>query len=362
MKILAALSGGVDSSVAAKLLLDEGHSLVGVTMRLVSPIGGENKTQDSDIEDAKAIAKKLGIKHIIYDFQNEFKEKIINYFIEEYKNGRTPNPCFMCNKQIKFGLLLEQALKDGYDAVATGHYAAIEKSDNFGKERFLLKRAVDTEKDQTYFLALLNQAQLSRSIFPLAKYTKAEIRKIAEAAELINANRPDSQDICFVPDGDYTKVINSLAKDSFNEGKFLTVEGKEIGTHKGLQYYTIGQRRGLAIAMGYPVFVVKKNAEENTITIGSESQVFAESLIAESVNLIAFDKIEGPIDISVKTRYRQKEIPAKLIPLANGEYKVEFLQPEKAVAEGQAVVFYSGEYILGSGIIKSVERGYDLKA
>ncbi len=356
MKVLIGLSGGVDSSVAAKLLCDEGHEVVGMTMQLLSPIGDIKKNQDRDISDAKAVADKLGIKHIIYDFRKEFKEKIIEYFISEYKKGRTPNPCFICNKQIKFGLLLERALEDGFDAIATGHYAGIVKTKEFGDEKYLLEKATDTKKDQSYFLALLSQEQLKHCLFPLAKYTKDEIRKIAEEAQLINANRPDSQDICFVPDDDYTKIINTIAKDSFKEGKFISPEGKELGTHKGLQYYTVGQRRGLAIAMGYPVYVVDKNAETNTVIIGRKEELFAKSLIAEDVNLIAFDNLNEEITVTVKTRYRQKEIPAKLIPQENGELKVEFINPERAVAEGQAVVFYSDKYILGGGVIKSVER------
>ncbi len=356
MKILIGLSGGVDSSVAAKLLCDEGHDVVGMTMKFLSPLGKIDKNQDRDISDAKAVADKLGIKHIIYDIRKEFKECIIEYFISEYKKGRTPNPCSVCNRQIKFGLILEKAIADGFDAIATGHYAEVVKTKKFGPEKILLKKARDEKKDQTYFLALLSQEQLKHCVFPLAKYTKDEVRKIAEEAQLINANRPDSQDICFVPDDNYTKVINELASTSFKEGKFVSPDGKEVGTHKGLQYYTIGQRRGLAIAMGYPVYVVEKDAETNTVVIGKKEQLFAKSLIAEEVNLIAFDKLEKEIEVTVKTRYRQKEIPAKLIPQENNELKVEFLKPERAVAEGQAVVFYSDEYILGGGIIKSVER------
>ncbi len=356
MKILIGLSGGVDSSVAAKLLCDQGHDVVGMTMKFLTPIGKIEKNQDRDIADARAVADKLGIKHIIYDLRKEFKESIIEYFISEYKKGRTPNPCSICNRQIKFGLVLERAIADGFEAIATGHYAEIVKTKEFGAEKFLLKKAKDEKKDQTYFLALLNQEQLKHCVFPLAKYKKEEVRKIAEEAELINANRPDSQDICFVPDDDYTKVINEIAGKSFKEGRFLTPEGKSVGTHKGLQYYTIGQRRGLAIAMGYPVYVVEKDAKTNTVVIGKKENLFAKSLIAEEVNLIAFDNLDQEIEVTVKTRYRQKEIPAKLIKQDNNEVKVEFINPERAVAEGQAVVFYSKDYILGGGIIKSVER------
>ncbi|UTC79139.1 tRNA 2-thiouridine(34) synthase MnmA [Treponema sp. OMZ 799] len=362
MKVLAGLSGGVDSAVAAKLLIDQGYEVTGVTMKLLPKLSGIYKEQTDDIEDAKKVAAKLGIKHMVYDMRETFKTAIIDYFVEEYKEGRTPNPCFICNSKIKFGLFLEQALKDGFDKIATGHYAKIEKTEIEGEERFLLKQAKDSQKDQSYFLALLNQKQLSRSIFPLGDFTKEKVRCMAEEAGLINAHRPDSQDICFVPDDDYTRVINALAKDSFKEGKFVDTQGKEIGRHKGLQYYTIGQRRGLAIAMGYPVYVVKKDAQTNTVTVGKDEELFAESLIASNVNIISKKLIYKEIDIEVKTRYRQQKKKAKLIPLKTedlkptGKFKVEFLEPEKAVAEGQAAVFYDRDYIIGGGIIESVKR------
>ena len=362
MKVLVGLSGGVDSAVAAKLLIDQGYDVTGVTMQLLPKLSGIYKEQTDDIEDAKKVAAKLGIKHIVYDMRETFKTEIIDYFVEEYKQGRTPNPCFICNSKIKFGLFLEQALKDGFDKIATGHYAKIEKTEIEGDERFLLRQAEDVQKDQSYFLALLTQEQLSHSIFPLGDFTKEKVRSIAEDAGLINAHRPDSQDICFVPDDDYTRVINALAAGSFKEGKFVDTRGNEIGRHKGLQYYTIGQRRGLAIAMGYPVYVVKKDAKANTVTVGKDEELFAESLIASKVNIISKKTIDKEIDIEIKTRYRQQKKKAKLIPLKNeefkptGKFKVEFIEPEKAVAEGQAAVFYAGDYIIGGGIIESVER------
>ena len=355
MKILIGLSGGVDSAVAAKLLLDQGHEVAGITMQLLPAELKNIDKQKQDIEDARLVADKLGIKYFLYNLQTEFKELIIDYFINEYKNGNTPNPCFICNKKIKFGLFLKKAMELGFDAIATGHYAVIEKNNIFGKERFLLKRSLDNQKDQSYFLALLNQDQFSKTIFPLASYTKDMVRSIAEKTGLLNAHRPDSQDICFVSN-DYTDVINLYAKDFFSEGTFLDIYGKEIGRHKGLQYYTIGQRRGLAIAMGYPVYAVKKNAADNTVTVGCASNLFAKSLIAEKVNWIAFDKPEQEISVNIKTRYRQTEKSAKLIPLTDHSVNVVFDQPEKAVAEGQAAVFYKNDYILGGGIISSVER------
>ncbi len=364
MKVLVGLSGGVDSAVAAQFLVEQGYEVTGVTLKLLSPLtngekapcGAACKRQDGDIADAKAVSEKLGIEHIVYDFREQFKTLIIDYFVNEYKKGRTPNPCFICNAKIKFGLFLEQALKDGFDLIATGHYAGIEKSTMFGSERFLLKRGADTVKDQSYFLALLNQRQLSHTIFPLAGLQKRYIRAVSEAAGFINAHRPDSQDICFVSGNDYTNIINTLAGKELKEGVFLNTAGEKIGTHKGLHYYTIGQRRGLAVAMGYPVYVVKKDADKNTVTLGTNDSLFANTIIAESVNMIAFDELKTEMEVTVKTRYRQKEKHAKLIPLGGGEFKIEFAEPEKAVAEGQAAVFYSGDFVLGGGIIKHVER------
>lgn len=369
-KVVVGLSGGVDSAVSAKLLVDAGYDVTGATLKLLSPLPSTSqndelnltieKNQNRDIEDAKKVAKVLGIKHFIYDVSEEFRNTIINYFIEEYKNGRTPNPCFICNREIKMGLFLDRVLKDGFDFIATGHYAQIIKSSEFGNTRFLLKKGIDTDKDQSYFLALLNQYKLSHTLFPLANLKKTDVRLIAEKANLLNAHRPDSQDICFVPGSDYTAVINALAQDSFSTGKFLDIDGNQIGIHRGLQYYTIGQRRGLAISTGYPIYVIKKNAEQNSVTVGKTNALFSTSLIAKDVNLIAFDKIEDEMNITVKTRYRQKEKNAKLIPQENStEFKIEFEEPEKSVAEGQAVVFYLNDYVLGGGVIKEVERLVD---
>ncbi len=359
MKILIGLSGGVDSSVAAKLLSEQGHEVTGLTLQLLPSYGKNRTRQEQDIRDAGLTAQKLGIPHIICNMQKEFKQYIIDYFIDEYKNGRTPNPCFICNKKIKFGLLLQKAEEEGFEAIATGHYAAVEKSSRFGSERFLLKRGQDEKKDQSYFLALLSQEQFRRSLFPLASLEKQQVRCIAEKSGLINADRPESQDICFAPEGGYTEIINRYAKDMFSEGCFLDIKGNEIGRHRGLQYYTVGQRRGLAIAAGYPVYVISKNAAANTVTADTEKHLFASGLIADNVNLIAFDKLEQEMDVTVKTRYRQTGKPAKLIPLTESSVKIEFAEPEKAVAEGQAAVFYADNYVIGGGLIRSVDRLLD---
>lgn len=350
MKILVGLSGGADSAAAAKLLIDEGHEVSAVTLRLVPASCSRGKDDKADIRQAKNIADKLGIPHFVYDFRNEFSRFVVDYFIQTYKNGKTPNPCFICNPKIKFGLLMDKALASGFDAVATGHYAGIEKDEK--TNRMLLCKGSDPLKDQSYFLGMLNQHQLKHIIFPLYKMQKSEVKKIAAEAVLVKAEQSESQDICFVPDDDYAGLINSLAgSGSFSQGSFLDCEGKIIGKHKGLQYYTIGQRRGLALAFGYPVYVISKNAAANTVTVGKKEKLFSSSLIAENVNLIAVEKINEPMSVTVKTRYRQTEKKALLLPEKNGKIKVQFESPEPAVAEGQAAVFYSGSRVIGAGII-----------
>lgn len=361
MKILVGLSGGVDSAVAAKLLAGMGHDVTGVTLKLIPEDCGTAKNQNGDIRDAKLIADKLGIPHIVYDFRKEFKASVIDYFVETYKCGKTPNPCFICNPKIKFGLLLDRALNEGFEAVATGHYAGIEEDGE--KNKILLCRGADRLKDQSYFLGLLNRQQLKHVLFPLYKMNKAEVKEIAASSNIIINGRGESQDICFVPEGDYTRVINFLSPaGSFYEGDFLDCSGKVVGRHKGLQYYTIGQRRGLALALGYPVYVVSKDAGNNTVTVGGREKLLTSSFTVENVNLIACEQITSPIKVTVKTRYRQEEKPAVLIPIGNGKIKADFETPEAAVAEGQAAVFYSGNYVIGAGIIADTERVKQEKA
>ncbi|QEK07640.1 tRNA 2-thiouridine(34) synthase MnmA [Treponema phagedenis] len=353
MKILVGLSGGVDSAVAAKLLLEQGHEVSGVTMQMISPVGEIIKSQEQDIADARAIANTLGIDFFTLDLRSAFREEIMNYFAETYKQGLTPNPCFICNKKMKFGRLLDAALERGFDAIATGHYAQIMRDLKTG--RYLLLQGSDSKKDQSYFLALLNQFQLAHIMFPLGNYTKPEVRKIAEKAGLISAHRPDSQDICFVPNGDYAKIVEALLPETFTEGNFLDTKGKIIGKHRGLHHYTIGQRRGLALAFGEPVYVVSKDAKTNTVCVGSSENLFASALVAENVNFIAVEKLTEPIVCTVKTRYRQNEIPARLIPITEDSLRVEFLQPERAVAAGQALVCYKDGAVFAGGIITAVE-------
>lgn len=352
MKIAVGLSGGVDSTVAAKLLMDQGHQVCGVTLRLLSEEDPASKAQAEDIlEGAAQAARLLGIPHRIYDFRAAFQKEVIEYFIAGYRSGQTPNPCYICNKRIKFGLLLECALQDGCDTLATGHYARVLK-DKTG--RYVLERGADVQKDQSYFLALLDQRQLSRIVFPLAELTKNEVRRLAEKAGLTNAHKRDSQDICFVPDGDYTAVIESYALHPFPEGNFIDRYGTKIGIHRGLHRYTIGQRRGLALAFGYPVYVIEKCAENNTVTVGTEKELFAAACFVRDVNWIAKPPRE-PFYAEVKTRYRQTLKKARLEPCGTAAVRIVFTEPERAVAQGQAAVFYCGNSVLGGGIIDAVE-------
>lgn len=344
MNVLVGLSGGVDSSVAAKILLNEGHQVHGFTIRLFHG----NKKHDADIEKATRVAAVLGIPHYVYDFTNEFKKHVIDYFVHSYKNGNTPNPCYICNKQIKFGVLLEKALHENFDAVATGHYAKIIQTVDGTP---CLARAIDRNKDQTYFLALLSQFQLAHILFPLGNLTKTEVRTRAKEWGLPTASTKESQDICFVSNGDYTKTIEELHKKPFPHGQFIDVTGKTVGTHTGLHRYTIGQRRGLALAFGTPVYVVEKNAAQNTITVGTKNHLACAGFFANSLNLMR--PLEQEITAHVKTRYRQKEKPARIIRKDNDILRVEFLDPEYAVAAGQAAVFYDGDVIIGGGIIAS---------
>ena len=353
-KVLVGMSGGVDSSVAAKVLADSGYDVTGVTVRMFSPeeiLSTEKKTTSSlsDIDDAKAVAAKLGFEHIVFDFSDKFRRYVINDFIESYISGKTPNPCIECNKHIKFGEMLARAEELGYDYIATGHYAMKEKDPVTG--RYILKRPADRSKDQTYVLYGLTQKQLEKTIFPLSAYEKSEVRKIAEDAGLINSQKPDSQDICFVPNGEYGKFIKWRASERINEGNFTDMSGTVIGKHKGLIYYTVGQRKGLGIALGKPAFVVSKNCCDNTVVLGSNDDLMSYEVMAEDVNLISVESLQSKMNVTAKIRYNQKDEPAVIYPPENGIMRVVFEKPQRAVTSGQAVVFYYGDIVVGGGRI-----------
>lgn len=344
MKAAIGLSGGVDSAVAAYLLSEQGYDVTGIILRLKP-----ESAADSDIADAKRIADKLGIELKILDRREVFAQKVISPFISEYCSGRTPNPCIECNKEIKFGVMLDYALEIGCDCIATGHYARIE---NCGG-RYLLKRS-QSSKDQSYFLFRLTQEQLSKTVFPLEGLTKDEIREIARKAELPVAEKGDSQEICFVPNDDYIAFLASKNISS-PEGNFIDKSGNVLGTHNGIINYTVGQRKGLG-AFGKPMFVNRINAADNTVIIGENGTQYCKGLIADRLNFIAFDCLTEPMRAEVKIRFRAKEQPALITPLDGGKIQIIFDEPQRSITPGQSAVIYDGNTVIGGGrIIEQVD-------
>ena len=353
MKVLVAMSGGVDSAVSAHLIRQQ-YEALGVTMKLHDEsdnlIYGENSCcSNQDIADAKSVCDLVGIPHEVHDFSASFKECVIKDFIDSYKNGSTPNPCVVCNRKIKFEALLKMALERGYDAIATGHYARIEKRED---GRYLLKKALDLTKDQSYVLYSLTQHQLSHTIFPLGRMTKQDARELAEKIGFTNARKHDSQDICFVPDGNYVSFIERTTGEKFKKGNFVDLNGNILGKHEGIIKYTIGQRKGLGIAFGEPIYVIKKDVINNTVILGRNSDLFGTTLTANNINLISCDKITEPMRVKAKIRYNQKEQPAIVIQLDDDRIQVIFDEPQRAITKGQSVVLYDGDIVVGGGIIE----------
>ena len=357
-KILLGMSGGVDSSAAAVILKNAGYEVAGVTLRLYdnADLSDDHKGKTccslKDVEDARSAAYRAGIEHYVFNFGDDFRRDVMQSFCDSYMNGETPNPCIECNKHIKFGKMLRRAEELGFDGVATGHYARIEYSGEKG--RWLLKRAADETKDQTYVLYGLTQDQLSKTVFPLGDMTKAQAREIAGNAGLINAKKPDSQDICFVPDGDYGKFIEHFTGKTFESGNFTDVNGNVVGTHKNQIFYTVGQRRGLGVTFGKPVFVCGKNAAENTVILGENKDLMKTEILVRDVNLISVPELNEPFRGTAKLRYSQKAASVTVYPDECG-LRLVFDEPQRAPAAGQAAVIYDGDYVFGGGVIVSAK-------
>lgn len=353
-KVVVGMSGGVDSSVAAWLLKNQGYDVIGVTMQIWQDEEEAAMEEHggccglSAVDDARRVAAALDIPYYVMNFKKEFKENVIDYFIDDYLHGRTPNPCIACNRYVKWESLLKRSLDIGAEYIATGHYARVERLSN---GRYAIRNSATAAKDQTYALYNLTQDQLSKTLMPVGEYTKDQIRAMADEIGLLVAHKPDSQDICFVPDGDYTAFIERITKNKPRPGKFIHQNGQVLGTHQGLIHYTIGQRKGLGIAYEYPLYVIDKDIASNTVILGPNDALFQKALLAENCNLIAIDKLEAPLRVTAKTRYRQKDVPAVIEPLADGKIKVTFDEPQRAITPGQAVVFYDGDYVVGGGII-----------
>ena len=339
-----AMSGGVDSSAAACLLLADGYKVSGATMKLFAD------GQDADCIDAQGVCRQLGISHCILDYSEMFKSQVIDRFITGYMAGKTPNPCVDCNRELKFGKFLEHSLELGFTYIATGHYARV--LPDAGGSRYLLKKAKDFSKDQSYVLFSLKQKHLSKIFFPLGSYTKNEIREIVSSYGLGNSQKPDSQDICFVRDGSYRDFIAKNTGTNGREGDFIDNSGNILGRHKGIENYTIGQRKGIGISHSFPLYVCKKDSSSNTVTLGNEDDLYTVTFTARNINLIAVDHLDAPTKAMVRIWYNGAEAPAVLHQTSENEVTVEFDKPQRAIAPGQAAVFYDGEVVIGGGIIE----------
>ncbi len=353
------MSGGVDSSTAAALLSRQGLEVVGITMKVWDDAGTADEftrrcCSDADAEDARRVCARLNIPHYVSNAKAAFRKHIVEPFCSEYLAGRTPNPCVVCNTEIKFRLMLRRARALGATHVATGHYARIERDEAAG--RWLLLKGRDTSKDQSYFLYGLTQSQLAHILFPLGGLTKTQVRRTARELGLSTAQKPESQEICFVPEGDYRKLLERVAPERPTPGPIVHVDGRILGTHKGIANYTIGQRRGLGVAHPRPLYVVGFDIGRNAVVVGESEHVWADELVAENMNWIAIKKLNEPMRAHARIRYKHEESPAIVSLLEGGSVLVRFDRPQRAVTPGQSIVFYDGDVVIGGGLIGSVQK------
>lgn len=352
-KALIAMSGGVDSSVAAYLTMQLGYDCTGITMKLFDAETdiehGKTCCSLDDIDDARSVCRRLGIPHSVYNFKDSFSETVISRFINAYEQGATPNPCIDCNRFIKFKKLIERAAELDFDRVVTGHYARIEYNADSG--RYLLKKSADLSKDQSYVLYSMTQDQLAKTLFPLGDMNKSQTRELAEKLGLINAEKRDSQDICFVPDGKYAQFIERYTGKTYPEGDFVDESGNILGTHKGIIRYTIGQRKGLGLALPHPMYVKEKDLENNRVILCDNDALFSRELTATDVNLISTEKIAKPMRVKAKVRYNQAEQSATVTQIDSDTIRVVFDEPQRAISKGQAVVLYDGDIVVGGATI-----------
>ena len=358
-KVLALMSGGVDSSTAAAILSEQGFDVVGITMKVWDDAeGGDEPAKRccslADVEDARRICARLKIPHYVSNAKAAFKKHVVDPFCDEYLSGRTPNPCIVCNTEIKFRLMLRKARALGAECVATGHYARIERDEGTG--RLLLKKGRDTAKDQTYFLHELTQRQLGRIMFPLGEFTKTQVRAMARGLGLGVASKPESQEICFVPGNDYRELLEKMRPDELMPGPIVDLEGNELGRHKGIAYYTIGQRRGLGIAHPRPLYVVGFDLAKSAVIVGTSERLWSDELVAEKVNWISIKKLRGPMRVKARIRYRHEECPATISPREDGSVRVLFDEPQRAITPGQSVVFYNSDVVVGGGVIEAFKK------